>query len=78
MDPMNKYDPETADDLCPVCKEHPEDIGYLLLTSGQVVMMCCQKCGVVYVPESIQKAMEAHKQKVKESSNLIIPAGVAS
>jgi hypothetical protein len=70
-----RYDEETKRDKCPVCKQHPEDLGYKFLSSGQVGMMCCEVCGVVYVPESIQKAMEDLKKKI-EGSRIVKPDGL--
>lgn len=70
-----RFDPETRTDKCPVCRSHPEDLGYKILSSGTVMMMCCDVCGVVYIPESVRSAMEEVRQK-KEESHIISPEGM--
>lgn len=66
-----KYDPETANDQCPVCKQHPSDLGYKFFSSGTLAMFCCETCGVVYVPKSIQRAMEELKEK--SDKRIVVP-----
>ena len=73
MDKLNKYETETENDRCPVCNKHPEDLGYKTFISGNTVILLCEKCGVCYVPESIQKAMDEYSKKTKERSSLILP-----
>lgn len=61
---LNKYEEETKDDKCPVCKIHPEDAKYIAIPlAPALVFMICQKCGVVYIPKSFQNEMKKFVEK---------------
>jgi len=70
-DIINKYDQETMKDRCPVCKKHPEDQKYLMISiSTSFVLLICNVCGVVYVPKSLYEEME---KKAEDKSRLVQP-----
>lgn len=48
---------DQSEEMCPVCKEDPELCGYTIISGGMAMFLCCKKCGVLYVPKSLQQAM---------------------
>ena len=64
-----------CDDKCPVCQESPEVCGYSVISGGMLMMLCCKRCGVIYIPKSLREAMSEVEKK--KDSRIITPGMVA-